>query len=273
MNTAVALAQLGRDVQFLGRLGNDSFARQLREHISRRGVGLDLAVDVEQPTSLAVVSLAEDGSATYQFHFDQTANFSWQPEDFPTLGYDDWLHFGSLAAVLGEGASALVDFVAQTSATLSYDINVRMGMFEDMEHYLAAVMPIVEAVGASGGIIKASDEDLRLLADDPELDPDEMAQEWLDDCGASMFLLTKGGQGATAVLRGDRRVEVPGRKVVVADTIGAGDTFMAGFLDHYVDHPDDVEGALHQAVAAAAFVCEREGAQPPSQRDLAAYLG
>lgn len=84
-----------------------------------------------------------------------------------------------------------------------------------------------------------------------------------------MIVLTMGPLGAAAVLSDDGEVvTVPGRKVEVVDTVGAGDTFMAGFLSAYVSAGRSVEEALHHGVAAAALVCERAGAWPPSSEEV-----
>ena len=80
MNSAVALGDLGADVHFLGRLSRDAFGAQLRGHIDSAGVALDLATESSQATSLAVVSLDDEGSASYTFHFSDTANFGWQDD-------------------------------------------------------------------------------------------------------------------------------------------------------------------------------------------------
>ena len=85
MNSAVALGRLGRDSHFLGRFSRDSFGRQLRRYIREAGVQLDLATESSQSTSIAVVSLDDQGVASYTFHFAETANFGWQPEDLPAL--------------------------------------------------------------------------------------------------------------------------------------------------------------------------------------------
>ena len=79
-------------------------ARQLREHITGAGVQLDLATESSQATSIAVVSLDEEGVASYTFHFTDTANFGWQADDLPTLAADDWLHIASLSCVVSPGA-------------------------------------------------------------------------------------------------------------------------------------------------------------------------
>ena len=85
MNSAVALGKLGNDTHFLGRLSNDAFGLQLRQHILAANVQLDLATESSQATSIAVVSLDAEGVASYTFHFTNTANFGWQIDDLPEL--------------------------------------------------------------------------------------------------------------------------------------------------------------------------------------------
>lgn len=271
MNTSVALATLGEPAYFLGRMGNDAFAAQLREHLRSHGVNLELTVDVAQPTSLAVVSLDDEGKAQYTFHFDNTSNFGWQADEFPELGEDDWLHFGSIGSVVAPGASAIRDFAATTSARLSFDVNVRPAVQPDMEAYGSTVLDLIEVVGARGGVVKASDEDISQLIEG-DGDVLEVARRWVEQYGLSLFVMTLGPDGAAAVLPGGEVVRVPGHTVEVADTVGAGDTFMAGFLSRYVANPSDVEGALRAGAGAAALVCTKQGANPPSSDELAALF-
>ncbi|NHB84408.1 carbohydrate kinase [Tessaracoccus sp. HDW20] len=228
-NTARALATLGEDVDFLGRLSTDAFGQQLRMHLAGAGVGLGLSTSTEEATSLAIVSLDDVGKADYCFHFDKTSNFGWQAGDFPTLQAGDWLHFGSIGTVVGAGAPALLDFVNQTAASLSYDINVRPSTMPDRSRYLERVSSLMRAVGRNAGIVKASDEDIAWLVEDGS-DPLYYAQRWASDFGLSMFVVTLGAEGAMAVTPDGRQVASPGREVAVVDTVGAGDTFMAGFL-------------------------------------------
>lgn len=271
MNTAVALTRLGSETQFLGRMGNDSFATQLKNHLRENQVGLDLLVEAEAPTSLAAVSLDSEGKAVYTFHFDGTSNFGWRSDEFPELQEDDWLHFGSIAAVCEPGASAIWEFARTTKASLSYDINVRPSVQPDVDRYLRDVKEIIKIVGASGGIVKASDEDLELLLD-KGADHLAIARGWLAEYGLAMLLITLGADGAVALLADGGEVRVPGYHIELADTVGAGDTFMAGFLHQHAQTPEDVRGALLSGVAAAALVCERHGAHPPTRDELEAFL-
>ena len=164
MNSAVALGKLGRDTHFLGRLSRDAFGRQLRQHILEANVKLDLATESSQATSIAVVSLDEQGVASYTFHFNDTANFGWQVDDLPVLNSDDWLHIASLSCVVSPGAEVLLDWMHDVTAGVSYDINVRPTVITDPDAYWSKVQPWLRMVGRRGGIVKASDEDIKFLA-------------------------------------------------------------------------------------------------------------
>lgn len=274
MNTAVALSRLEADSHFLGRLSRDAFGRQLHDHLTGAGVDLDLAVITDQATSLAVVELDDDGVASYTFHFDGTANFAWQAEELPELGAGDWLHIASLACVVEPGAGVLLDWASASRAPLSYDINVRPTVITDPRLYWAKVEPWLELAGRTGGIVKASDADLAALAEVAPggAAPAETAALWQQRYGLRAVVITLGPDGAVAV-DADGRTEVPGRTVEVVDTVGAGDTFMAGFLDGFVRRQSSMEDALRRGVAAAAIVCERQGAQPPTAAEVDALLG
>lgn len=271
MNTSAALAKLGQDTHFLGRLSADTFGRQLTGHLESAGVELGLAVATEDPTSVAVVSLDERGHASYTFHFDGTSNFNWKREEFPELDASDWLHFGSIGAVIGHGAAAVLDFVRRTEASVSYDINVRPSCLPDRAAYFGLVTDLMTAVGGHGGIVKASDEDIAWLVDD-DTDPLSYAEAWAAEYNLAMFIVTLGADGVVAVKPDGRQIRVPGIPVDVVDTVGAGDTFMAGFLSAYGQDPDDVEAALTRGAAAAAIVCTRKGAHPPSAAEVDAFL-
>ncbi|MCC2592658.1 carbohydrate kinase [Tessaracoccus sp. OS52] len=270
LNTSVALAKLGADTHYLGRIGADAFGRQIEEHLLANGVQLDLAVRSEDPTALGIVSLDEFGKASYNFHLRGTAGFSWRPGEFPELTDDDWLHFGSIGSVVGSGVRPLLDFVGSTEAAVSFDLNVRPTVIPDRSEYYELVSPLMAAVGRSGGIVKASDEDINWLVDDDNALA--YAEAWAVEYDLSMFVVTLGEHGAVAVKPDGRHVSVKGRRVELVDTVGAGDTFMAGFLTQYAQNPEDLELALEQGIAASALVCTRKGANPPTLEEVLAFL-
>jgi len=269
MNSAVALGKLGDDAHFLGRISTDAFGAQLRQHITRAGVELDLATESSQATSIAVVSLDEDGVASYTFHFAETANFGWQVDDLPALMTDDWLHIASLSCVVSPGAEVLLGWMRDVGSGVSYDINVRPTVISDPETYWAKVQPWLRAVGRRGGVVKASDEDIAFLAKAGfGADPVDIAASWVEQYGLGLAVVTLGPGGGAAVEQGGAVTRVPGFPTRVVDTVGAGDTFMAGFLDGYVQRKLPLRESLRRGAAAAAIVCSRQGAQPPTTAEV-----
>ena len=275
MNSAVALGKLGGDTHFLGRISRDAFGRQLRQHILEANVNLDLATESSQATSIAVVSLDELGVASYTFHFHDTANFGWQIDDLPELSSDDWLHIASLSCIVSPGAEVLLDWMRDVRAGVSYDINVRPTVITDPDAYWSKVQPWLRAVGRRGGIVKASDEDIKFLAEaagngaaQDASDPVELAGLWVEQYGLGLAVITLGPGGGVAIEPGGNITRIPGFPTKVVDTVGAGDTFMAGFLDGWVKLELSLEASLERGAAAASIVCARRGAQPPTSAEV-----
>jgi fructokinase len=275
MNSAVALGKLGADAHFLGRLSRDAFGRQLRQHILEANVKLDLATESSQATSIAVVSLDEQGVASYTFHFHDTANFGWQIDDLPELNGDDWLHIASLSCIVSPGAEVLLDWMRDLRAGVSYDINVRPTVITDPDTYWGKVQPWLRLVGRRQGIVKASDEDIKFLAKasasgsaQSGTDPLDLAGLWVEQYGLRLAVITLGPGGGVAVEPGGNITRVPGFPTKVVDTVGAGDTFMAGFLDGWVKLQLGLESSLERGAAAASIVCSRRGAQPPTSAEV-----
>jgi fructokinase len=275
MNSAVALGKLGADTHFLGRLSRDAFGRQLRQHILEANVKLDLATESSQATSIAVVSLDDQGVASYTFHFNDTANFGWQIDDLPVLSDDDWLHIASLSCIVSPGAEVLLDWMRDVKAGVSYDINVRPTVITDPELYWSKVQPWLRVVGRRQGIVKASDEDIKFLAKADAGgarqnggDPVELAGTWVEQYGLGLAVITLGPGGGVAIEPGGNITRMPGFPTTVVDTVGAGDTFMAGFLDGWVKLHLGLEASLERGAAAASIVCGRRGPQPPTSAEV-----
>jgi fructokinase len=216
-----------------------------------------------------VVSLDEEGVASYTFHFAETANFGWQVDDLPTLTSADWLHIASLSCVVSPGAEVLLDWMRTVSSGVSYDINVRPTVITDPEVYWGKVQPWLRAVGRRGGVVKASDEDIKFLAKAGfGGDPLEVAASWVEQYGLGLAVVTLGAGGGAAVEPGGAVTRVQGFPTRVVDTVGAGDTFMAGFLDGHVQRQLPLAESLRRGAAAASIVCSRQGAQPPTTAEV-----
>ena len=269
-NTAKALARLGNDVHFIDGISSDTYGRSAREELLRDGVNLDLALASDKPTCTATVTLDAAGGASYEFLIDGTATFdfasSWLPD--PYRYQPQVLHIGTLVTMIEPGASALYDWAMAVAelAPIVFDPNIRPSVQPDRDLYEAAV----EKWAALSAVIKVSDDDLAWLFPDQSID--DVANRWIND-GAFLVVVTKGADGLVGYTADDR-VEVPGVKVDVVDTVGAGDTVGAIVVEAMLAHGlielrgDLLRSVLTRAAAAAAITCSRKGAQPPYKHEL-----
>jgi fructokinase len=269
-NTAKALARLGHDVHFIDGISSDAYGQAARTELLRDGVNLDLALASDKPTCTATVTLDAAGGASYEFLIDGTATFdfhsSWLPD--PYRFQPQVLHIGTLVTVIEPGASALYDWAMQVAefAPIVFDPNIRPSVQPDRDLYEAAV----EKWAALSAVIKVSDDDLAWLF--PEVSIDDVANRWIND-GVFLVVVTRGANGIVGFTE-DGRVEVPGVKVDVVDTVGAGDTVGAIVVEAMIEHGlielrgDRLQEVLSRAAHAAAITCSRQGAQPPYKHEL-----
>ncbi|UZJ31880.1 carbohydrate kinase family protein [Streptomyces endophytica] len=314
-NTAVALGRLGSPTAFCSRVSTDSFGEALLNGLRGGGVDTSLVQRGAEPTTLAVADISPDGSAGYGFYADGTADrlFSLPPE-LPAAARA--LSLGTCSLVLEPGASAYESLLRREAARgvfTALDPNVRPGLIPDPEAYRARFRSWLPHVA----LLKLSEEDALWLADGTPRrtagrtpvragcggclyggDPGAgggpgagegggrsavlaAAREWLA-AGPAAIVLTHGGAGLTVLTRDGRELTVPGERVTVVDTIGAGDTVNAALL-HRLDAHDalsyaalaalgdkDWEDILRFAARAAAITCSRAGAEPPYATELAA---
>jgi fructokinase len=259
-NTAVAAARLGAEVSFAARFGSDAPGRAFRARLTEAGVDLRHAVDVPNPSSLALVSIDATGAAAYDFWLAGAADFT--ATALPPVRAGDIQHIGSLAAYWPPGADVIEEWVSRRSpATVTLDVNLRPIV-------LATQPDVVERLGRlvrNADVVKASDEDLRLAY--PGADPEETARGWLE-AGPSIIVITLGARGALGLTRNGCRVLVPAPVVEVADTIGAGDAAMGALLTRLAANGadgigEDLEETLRFIVATAALACTKPGAYAP----------
>ena len=164
--------------------------------------------------------------------------------------------------------------MATVRSGVSYDINVRPTVITDPAVYWARVEPWLRGGRrAATGILKASDVDIEFLARAAGgSDPLEIVTGWVERYGLGLAVVTLGPDGAVAVEPGGAVTRVPGFPTEVVDTVGAGDTFMAGFLEARVGQELPLEESLRRGAAAASIVCSRQGAQPPTAAEVDALI-
>lgn len=280
-NVALTLARLDCDVSLVARSGRDAFGRLLEDKARAAGVRFDGWQIVDEPTSLAVASLDEQGKADYDFYFDGTAGLGWDDSIVDLVPRSGVLHLGSLASwrpPSGAVLQALQTRAYDLGETLvSYDPNIRPMLIADVD----AVRASVERCVAAAHIVKTSDDDARFLY--PDSAPEDTARRW-SARGSLLVIVTYGAAGAAAFVGGAEIARCPGVPVTVVDTVGAGDSFsgglLAGLADRGIASPETLREALSEAsvltealaeaVLVSAMTCEAAGADPPTRAEVEA---
>lgn len=275
LNVAVGLARLGLGVELLSWIGDDTRGQRVRERLQLDDVFLLPQSVHHGRTATATARLELDGSASYTFRLEWNL-----PESF-AFGSKRHVHFGSVAPMLDPSAEAvlqLVESMRRSSATISYDPNIRPDLLPEGTPVLERV---TRAVGLSD-IVKASVDDLHWLY--PDDDPLEVAERWLTS-GPELVVITDGAAGSLAV-HDAGIVEVPARPVEVVDTVGAGDAYLSGFLAAADDRGmlgsraqlhelslATLESLMRMASSAAALTVGKPGADPPTREVLLESAG
>jgi fructokinase len=277
-NVAVGLGRLGHNAALLARISNDGFGRLLRAHLTGSHVDLITTLPAREPTTLAVVTLDPSGSAEYAFYVDGSADGAWRSEDLPAALPEDAvaLHVsGSLALAVPPMGDAIEELLRRERPlrTLTFDPNLRPRLARDPTLLRARLEEWIGLVD----LVKISSDDLAWFTPDEPVE--EVAANWLAR-GPALVVVTRGPDGVHAV-GPEGAVDLPAEKIKVADTVGAGDAFMAGLLaalDESGALPRErlaalpaqtLTDALRYALHIAAITCTRVGANPPWKEELA----
>ncbi|MFD5452474.1 carbohydrate kinase family protein [Streptomyces sp. NPDC003470] len=268
-NTAVALGRLGSPAAFCSRVSSDAFGEALLDRLRETGVDVSPVQRGAEPTTLAAATVGADGSAAYTFYVEGTADRLFTVPSALPPGTRA-VSFGTCSLVLEPGASAYEELLRETAARgvfTALDPNIRAGLIPDPDAYRARFADWLPSVS----LLKLSEEDAQWLGGTP--------REWLA-AGPAAVVITRGGDGLTAFTRDGGEYSVPGERVEVVDTIGAGDTVNAALL-HGLAVRDALSGPavaalgpagwadlLGFAARAAAVTCSRAGAEPPYAHEV-----
>ncbi|GFE49804.1 carbohydrate kinase [Roseobacter cerasinus] len=275
-NTAIALGRLGCPTGFVTGLSDDLFGTQLAAALKDSGVDDAHVIRSHLPTTLAFVELNQ-GHARYTFYDENTAGRSLTPEQLPDLPDTvEALYFGGISLISEPCADFYAALALREAPTrlIVLDPNIRASFIRDEGRYRARLDRMI----AVADLLKVSDEDLDwIFPGDESL---EQKARQLCTAGPSAVLVTRGAEGATAVLASGARVDVPAKRVEIVDTVGAGDTFNAGVLASLFEAgvlskarlpeigEEALTGALAKGAQVAAVTVSRAGANPPWAREL-----
>ncbi|OGQ17129.1 MAG: hypothetical protein A2138_23710 [Deltaproteobacteria bacterium RBG_16_71_12] len=283
LNVACGAAKLGARAGIITMLGRDLFGDFLERTMAAHGVETSGVRRTDRAnTALAFVALDERGERTFSFYRKPCADQLLAPADLEDslFGADlDVFHFGSISLITETSASATRAAAARARAAgawVSYDPNLRERLWPDLDsarRTMLAAMPLAH-------VVKVSDGELRFLTG---LDDDDGAAVLLA-AGPTLVVVTRGADGCSVFCAGQAPVHAEAPTVTAVDTTGAGDAFVAAFLDALVRSGVDeiaelstplLVGAARIGNAAGALATTRYGAIPslPTRDQIDELLG
>lgn len=273
LNVAVALANAGSKSALMTNLSTDQFGEMHLAHLANASVSLDYLTRSDHSSGLMFVAYNSDKSANYSFYGHDTAelNFDYQRLNTPLDNQVNCLHFGSFSLVCGKTAQSFDQLINSQHSTcvISADINIREMIEPDIKVWEEKFQQLMQ----KAHILKASSEDLCLLYALDTFNAEHalnILKQW-SQTGVSAAVITDAQNGAYALFQGEL-IHLPALSVQVVDTVGAGDCFMAFFLNQLersgvlsIDRINnmtrsELELALSAGLKAAAFTVEQQGA-------------
>lgn len=279
-NVLVSLAQLGKQTEFIGCVGKDTFGKQLETTLQDKNVQTSGLVDSNIHTTLAFVHLDEDGDRSFSFCRNPGADMMLTKEDLnlQLIANSKIFHIGSISMTHEPSREATLTALAhakENQVIISFDPNLRPLLWESLDD----AKENIKAVMTYADIVKISEEELEFLTG--EKDIETAAKELYDEYNLTWLFVTVGSQGSYLFYK-EKSAYSPGISVQVTDTTGCGDAFFGGVLYQLLDNnwleksltTDDMTQMLQFGNAMGAYVAQYKGGIPsmPSQQQIEEFL-
>jgi fructokinase len=279
-NVMVGLSQLGKKSAFIGSVGKDQFGKMLKETLKEKGVNTTGMVQVDVPTTLAFVHIADEGERSFSFYRKPGADMMLTKEDvnMDIISASKIFHVGSISMTdepVREATLTALKHAKNNGITVSYDPNLRPALWESLE---AARIGMLEVMPYAD-IVKLSDEELEFLTG--EKDIMIAAEKIKQQFNMSFLFVTLGAKGSYCFANGES-VMVPGYTVYAIDTTGCGDAFFAGVLYQILEKDalsnvlsiEEMTEILEFGNAMGGYVATIKGAIPamPTLKEIQAFI-
>ena len=280
-NCAIALAKLGNETGFLCPISTDAFGDYLLGPLDAAGVTPLLPERVAEYTTLAVINFDSNHNARYGFYrqadgaIDATKAIAALPEQL------ELYQIGGFCPIKPDEAAQWLQVVAAAiakGATISIDPNVRPSLIDDFAGYKTRLLQFLDLTH----VVKMSEEDLEAL--DSAKSIEQHATELLARPHCELVVITLGDKGSRAFTATGSAQAAIYAPPVFGDTVGAGDSLMAGILS-WLDERDLLkpgplsrldDAALAEMLKFGAVVaginCGRKGCKPPTRAEVDVVL-
>lgn len=251
---AIGVRRLGHRAAWIGRLGDDELGGLVRATLLAEGVEVHATTDPSAPTGLMLKERRTADIRRVHYYRTGSAGSRLGPADLPfgLIESARILHVGAITPALSPSAAQTVREAIQRAGFVSFDANFRSRLWsaERYRQCVVALMPFVD-------LMFASLDEAQILLGSRESDPHALAEALRETAVPAAVVLTMGRRGAlTADAAGVHQIAA--ETVTEIDPVGAGDSFVAGYLSAVLDGAE-TRARLEKASRAAAFSVSADG--------------
>ncbi len=257
-NVAAAISKLGAEAYFCGTVGNDFFGDFLEETFKKNNINTEMMIKInDKNTTLAFVSLKEEGDRDFRFMRDADAELTFESVS-DNLNQFDLFHFGSATAFLdGELKNTyyeLKNYAKQNKKLITFDANYRDALFGDnKEEFVKCCKDFIK----DSNIVKLSEEEAELISNMEDL---KAAADYIVSLGCENLIITLGKKGALLTTK-EKRILIPTEEVKMVDATGAGDAFIGAVIAQVLaDNEKNMEQIIKTANLVGGITTTRIGA-------------
>lgn len=265
-NVLAMLNKLGKKTAFIGKVGNDTFGRQLAEEVQQSGTDItNLILDDTVHTTLAFVHTFPDGEREFSFYRNPGADMMLKKEEVmeDIIKEAKIFHFGTLSST-HEGIRAAtryaIDIAKESGALISFDPNLREPLWDSLED----ARKEIEYGLSKCDILKISDNELEFMTGTKDYSKGvEILREQYD---IKIIFVTLGKDGSLAYYKDLTSEQPTFSEIKAIEKTGAGDTFEGCALNYLLEHDFDslkeenLSELLLFANAGASLITTRKGA-------------
>jgi fructokinase len=249
-NLAAHLSHLGSEVALISAVGQDAEGEEILKEIKQRGIKSQyVKVCEDLITGRVDVKVDAKGIPSYDILYP----VAWDYIDFEISPQENsFLVFGTLALRSEMSRQSLITNLKNFSTRI-FDVNLREPFYTP-----DLIIQFLDKVE----VMKLNEDELDILCRFFQLEEEDMIRKLFSTENLEMVLITKGKEGATVILKDGRRYSQKPQMVEVVDTVGCGDSFLAGYLHYYYTKKVGPEEALDQAIKISTMVATQRGAMP-----------
>ncbi len=265
-NVLAMLQKLGRHTAFIGKVGNDTFGKMLKNTVQETGINTDnLLMDNNVPTTLAFVHTASDGDRSFSFYRNPGADMMLRSEEInlELIKNSKIFHFGTLSMTnpdIEASTKTAIEAAKQYGLVISFDPNLRPPLWENLD----TAKEKIQYGLSQCDVLKISDDEIAFITDTD--DADDGISLIRKEYDIPLICATMGKKGSKAYYKDITVSRETFLDVNTVETTGAGDTFMACVLDAVLKNGiDGFDGQklydmITFANAASSIITTRRGA-------------